>query len=144
MVRLLVAAAILWPVFLGSAVHARTQRSFPALAAAAYFSGSRVCHQQSARSFSSGGAQWPVCARCSGLYLGAPFGAMAAVLAFRRPTSRVRLLRWLGVAAVPTALAFGLEWFGAVHVSNLSRFLAAVPLGALVALVIVRTAGDRP
>jgi len=144
MVRLLVAAAILWPVFLGSAVHARTQTSFPALAAAAYFSGARVCHQQSARSFSTGGVQWPVCARCSGLYLGAPFGALAAVLAFGRPTARGRLLQWLGMAAVPTALTLGLEWSGAMHVSNFSRFVAALPLGALVALVIVRTAGDRP
>jgi len=142
-VRLLVAASFVWPMFLGSAVHGGTRSAVPALAAAAYLAGARVCHQRPERSFHTSGTKWPVCARCSGLYLGAPFGALAAFLASRRRPARARLMPWLAVAAVPTALTMALEWTGAMPVANLARCVAAMPLGALVAVVIIRTAGGR-
>ncbi|MGQ9553069.1 MAG: DUF2085 domain-containing protein [Anaerolineae bacterium] len=42
-----------------------------------------ICHQEAARSFSLGGQQLPLCARCTGTYLGA-IVSMAVILASRR------------------------------------------------------------
>lgn len=110
--------------------------------AAAVFHGAcgRLCHQRPDRSFGDGGGQWPVCARCAGLYAGAAIGAGAAWLAVRRwwrrghrvppPTTwRVPVI----VAAAPTGLSWALEMTGVTGFTNLSRFAAAVPLGALAA-----------
>jgi len=41
------------------------------LAAAVYLIGSHICHQQADRSFHLFGAQLAVCARCTGIYIGA-------------------------------------------------------------------------
>jgi hypothetical protein len=50
------------------------------LAAAVYGIGSLVCHQLSERSFHWHGAQLAVCARCTGIYLGACAIAVVAPL----------------------------------------------------------------
>jgi uncharacterized membrane protein len=138
MVRALVLAAVVWPFVLGGAVAARARDAAPGFVTAVYVAGSRICHQRSERSFHSQGVKWPVCARCSGLYLGGAVGALAwLVIRRRRPASGP--LGWLVAAAVPTALTFPLEWGGA-GVGNLARALAGVPLGALIAIVILHTA----
>jgi len=45
--------------------------------------GAGVCHQLPSRSFISGGFQQPVCARCSGIYLGVIFGLVALLFLYR-------------------------------------------------------------
>lgn len=142
--RGLVIAAIAWPVLLAAVVWWRAATGTPAWTTVVYLAASRVCHQLPQRSFSTAGVQWPVCARCSGLYLAAPVGAMVAGLSLRRRRSAARLRWWLAAAAVPTAVTVGLEWLGLAAPSNLVRFVAALPLGALVAYVIVRIAADAP
>src|SRR5512144_352505 len=52
----------------------------PALAAAVYGIGGVVCHQLPERSFHWHGAQLAVCARCTGLYLGACASAILVPL----------------------------------------------------------------
>ena len=84
--------------------------------------------------------RWPVCGRCTGLYLGGALGAIAAATWLRRRFQAPRLLVWLAIAAVPTAVTYAIEKGGLVAVGNETRFLAALPLGALVAIVIIRTA----
>jgi uncharacterized membrane protein len=98
-----------------------------------------VCHQRENRSFHVDGVKWPVCARCSGLYLAAPLGALIA-LAGGRGLRRSRDLKALAVAALPTAATFVLEHGGLVSITSAERFIAALPLGAAVAWVVVRAA----
>jgi hypothetical protein len=50
---------------------------------------------------------------------------------------------WLAIAAVPTVLTLGLEWLDLARVTNIDRALAALPLGAAIAFVIVAIADAR-
>ena len=108
-------------------------------AAVVYTAAGLVCHQRDDRSFHTHGVKWPVCARCSGLYLAAPLGAFAALLGPGR-LRRARDLKMLAFAAAPTAITFVLEHGGVAGVSSAARFVAALPLGAAVAWVVVRAA----
>lgn len=105
-------------------------------AALMYVAGDRVCHQRPERSFHIAGTQMPVCARCTGLYLSAAIGALAAWLG--RPSVPLRIRVVLFAAAVPTAATWAAEWLGLIAGSNGLRFAAAVPLGGVAAWLIVR------
>jgi uncharacterized membrane protein len=142
MVKALVVGSILWPLLLASAAWARIEHSTAGWPSLVYLAASRVCHQRPERSFQSAGVKWPVCGRCSGLYLAAPAGALVGALVLgRRRYSPVRLL---AIAAIPTAITIALEWPHLADVTNVHRFVAALPLGAAIAYVLVRTAaGSR-
>jgi uncharacterized membrane protein len=138
----LVLASIVWPLTLGAAVAVRVRGAEPIWTDVIYVAASRVCHQRPERSFHTAGVQWPVCGRCAGLYLSAPIGTLAAWLA-RRRALRMRAPFWLAIAAVPTVLTLGLEWLDLARVTNIDRALAALPLGAAIAFVIVAIADAR-
>jgi uncharacterized membrane protein len=90
--------------------------------------GSFICHQRPERSFVVWGHQLPVCARCTGLYVGGAVAApVALVAAAAVAASRAR--RVLGVAALPTLISWTAEFAGLAHFSNAARFAAAIPLG---------------
>ena len=112
-----------------------------AFALAVYGVGSTICHQLPARSYRLFGAQMPVCARCTGIYLGA---AVSAVLAARgvgaADLAQRRLRQVLLAAAVPTALTLVFEWTTGTAPSNTVRFAAGVPIGAAIAWALVRHA----
>ena len=119
------------------------------LAAALYAAGSLICHQLPDRSFHVQGSQLPVCARCFGLYAGSAVGTVAAAVAFARsPLPRQssglqrRWVLWLVTisAAAPTLATFAAEWGMGWPVSNVVRTVAALPLGCVVAFVVVRAA----
>jgi len=115
------------------------------VAAFTYLAGSLVCHQVPARSFVTGGVQWPVCARCAGIYLGVAAG-FAAWLVVRRVTDRRlapgSLIKILSVVAVPTLVSWGCGVMGVWDGTNAIRFMLAAPLGvtagAIVAAVAVK------
>ena len=140
MVKVLIVAAIAWPGLLGAALEARVHDTAPVFVSAIYLSASRVCHQRPERSFHRHGVSWPVCGRCSGLYLGGAAGAIVAAVSLRRRRHAPRMVAWLVLAALPTAATVVLEWTGLGAVTTVARAVAAVPLGALVAFVIIRTA----
>ena len=145
LVRALVIGSLVWPLLLGAAVWQRVDpHGDRPWTTVVYLAGSRICHQLPDRSFHTAGVQWPVCARCSALYLSAPVGGLAAVLpVLRRRRSERRALVWLAVASVPTAATLAVQWLGLAEPSNIVRAVAALPLGALLAYVIVGTAaGD--
>jgi uncharacterized membrane protein len=144
MARALAAASIVWPLVLGAAVWPPAATGQPVWTSLVYAVASRVCHQRPERSFHTGAVQWPVCARCSGLYLAAPAGALAALVSIARRHPARRRLWWLAVAAVPTAVTFGAEWIGLAAPGNLARAVAAAPLGAMVAFVLVRVSAGEP
>lgn len=115
----------------------------PVLAAAVYGLGSVVCHQRPERSFHWHGAQLAVCARCTGIYLGA---CTTVLLAPLPPSSYTqwavppaRIARLLALAAVPMALTVGGEWIGVWLPSNITRAGTGVLLGAVGALVVAAT-----
>ena len=108
----------------------------PLVALAARAAGSLVCHQRPERSFTAGAGPFPVCARCTGLYLSGLIGALAAWRG--RPRLPPHLRAVLLGAAVPTALTVAVEWGGIAAPSNLLRAAAALPLGGTAAWVIIR------
>lgn len=111
------------------------------VAALAYGVGAYICHQLPERSLHLGAFQLPVCARCLGLYAGAALGALVPLVGgrlFGRARPPIRSL--VGVAAVPTLLTLLLEWSGAWFPSNAQRLMAALPLGAAAAFMVVRAA----
>jgi len=147
--RAFVAASIVWAALLPLAPFAASQPA-PApfwygLAFVVYGAGSFICHQLPARSFHSWSAQWPVCARCTGIYFGAAMAAVAALISstyvgsgFSRTgwsVSRTRIL--LVLAALPTAVTLIYEWTTGDTPSNAIRALAGAPLGAAVAFLVV-------
>lgn len=157
--RALAAAAVLWMLALPAALYAATQSAdrwaARAFALAVYAIGSLVCHQLPERSFHLWAAQLPVCARCTGLYLGA---ALAASIAIRLNghaegatapgpaasnaainTARLALL----AAAAPTVLTLAYEWSTGSAPANGIRAAAGFPLGAVVAWLVVREAPNE-
>jgi uncharacterized membrane protein len=144
--RVLVAAAVAWPLVAGTALWHRVTHpgDGPAWASVVYLAAGQVCHQQPERSFETSGVAWPVCARCTGLYLAAPFGAFLALgLAGRgRGLETQAALRGargiVALAAVPTALTLAWEWGGLGTPPNPWRLVTALPLGMAVAFVVIQ------
>jgi uncharacterized membrane protein len=138
---MLLAAATLWAVTIVAAPRvAEAERlgdAHPTLAAATglvYLTGSFVCHQRPERSFHAGRVQYPVCARCTGLYAAAPFGLLAALVWGRAADARA-YRRWrlvLLAALMPTVVSIALERLGGPS-DTVSRAIAALPLGAAAA-----------
>lgn len=155
MVRALVIASVIWPLMMAAAVWNRASAGDSIWTSVLYAAASRICHQRPERSFHTAGVKWPVCGRCSGLYLAAPFGAIAALAVARRRrrppvdgSSRRRVANravlLLTIASLPTAITLVAEWSGAMAVTTFARAIAALPLGAAIAFVIVRVASGPP
>ncbi len=112
----------------------------PVLAAAVYAVGALICHQRPERSFHWDGAQFAVCARCTGIYLGACVTAVLAFVPPRRYARQVVELRWLReglvAAALPTAVTVLAEWAGWWQPSANVRAATGVALGAAAGLVV--------
>jgi uncharacterized membrane protein len=98
--------------------------------------GSFICHQRPERSFFLHGRQLPVCARCTGLYVGAAIAAPMALLAATALAVR-RARAIFVVAALPTVVTWTAEFAGLAHFSNATRFTAAVPLGLVAAWLVL-------
>ena len=146
--RVLRAALLTWcaALLLATIAAARQEKEILAYLASTgvYFAGSLVCHQRPERSFHLWGAQFPVCARCAGIY----FGAATAVL-LRAVGARARLVqRWsddpvparalLAVALAPSVATLLYEWTTGVMPSHPIRAAAGALLGAPVAWLLVR------
>ena len=118
------------------------------LAAAVYAAAGFICHQIPDRSFHWHGAQLAVCARCTGIYVGA---CSAAVFAPLPPSayaswvgSRARVGWLLGAAAVPTIATVAVEWAGLWHPSAIVRAATGVVLGVAGAFVLIAALKGQP
>ena len=131
---MLLIASLAWLALLAAAASG----AFEALAAAVIRFSSFICHQQPDRSFHWGAAPWAVCARCLGLYAGAPLGALCA-MTVQVPLARAGNFLLLCMTAMPTGASWLLEHGAGWSVTNETRFAAAVPLGAAVVWIIART-----
>ncbi len=141
--------AVLWIVALAAAPRATS----PRLSALTYAAGSLICHQRPERSFHHEGAQYPVCARCSGLYAGAVSGVLlwagiggvgrTARLRAARLTNPGVVRRILIITALPTMVTVAASWLGWGDAGNVARAVLAIPLGATIAAAIAAVAaGD--
>jgi uncharacterized membrane protein len=129
----LTAGAVIWALVILLAPSSR----LPSLVTtAAYATGALVCHQRPERSFHTHGVQFPVCARCTGLYVAGALGALLAWAAGVAMPKHARLL--LAAASAPTVATLILEWSGLTGSTNMARFTAALPAGAAAGWVIVR------
>jgi uncharacterized membrane protein len=103
--------------------------------------GAFICHQRPERSFFVHGQQMPVCARCTGLYVGAALAAPVALAA--AVAGAAGRSRWIfAAAALPTAITWTLEFAGLAHFSNAARFAAALPLGFVAAWLVLAVLRD--
>jgi uncharacterized membrane protein len=106
------------------------------LTAFLYLVGSVVCHQIPERSFYLAGAQLPVCARCTGLYIGGLVG-LVVWAAYRRRTIASRTAQGLLlVAAVPTLMTLATADVGWWDPTNIMRAALAAPLGMAGGIVV--------
>ena len=106
----------------------------------AYSAGAIVCHQLPERSFFLAGRQLPVCARCTGLYLGVALGlvgwlAVRRVRAGGRQLQPRRALTVLWICGVPTAISWATGVLGMWDGNNATRAMLALPLGLAVGAV---------
>lgn len=144
------AASVLWAVALAVAPKTLAdpaRQSGWRTAAVVYAIGAAVCHQRPERSFHTAGVQWPVCARCTGLYVGGMTGLLfwpLVRLVRRRGTTRTggpqsadepyrarRRRRYAIAVAAPTLVTALTALAGVFDPGNVSRALLAWPLGTL-------------
>jgi uncharacterized membrane protein len=108
--------------------------------------GSLICHQRPERSFFWAGHQFPVCARCTGLYLSGLAGLLGWVAIKsasqwrRRPLDPRAARTVLIAAAVPTAISLASGALGVWDGSNITRALIALPLGAIAGVIVAAVA----
>jgi uncharacterized membrane protein len=146
--RAFLAGSTVWmaaiPLAAFAASRAAASSAVYGFALTVYAIGHIVCHQLPARSFHLWGASLPVCARCTGIYVGAAAASIVIALA-PRPSTEARFLRSsakvdtrlvLLLATAPTAITVLFEWSTGVTPANWIRALAGVPLGAAVAWAI--------
>ena len=138
------AAAVLWALSLLGTAYAASLANSAAhmLAAAVYGFGSVICHQKGERSFHLFAEQLPVCARCTGLYVGAAVVAVPYLFRIRRPWSAAlpgsAHVRWLLLAAsLPAVLSIAWEWGTGEVPSNAVRAMTGAIAGGAVARVIL-------
>ncbi len=107
--------------------------------------GYAVCHRIDVRSFHLGERQMPLCARCTGMYLGAMLGLVFQALTGKRRAGMPpwRVIVFLGALV----LAFGVDGVNSyLHLfpgapalyepSNLLRLLTGTGMGLVIALVL--------
>ena len=146
--------ALLLPIapYLGTRPHASVPGSV--LVFAIYGIGHLICHQLPERSFHLWGAQLPVCARCTGIYLGAAI-AVCVAAGIVEPSTRYRARRLAAhrfggagldaafarraviLAVLPTAVTLAYEWIAGAVPGNLIRAAAGLPLGVVGAWLVL-------
>ena len=159
--RAFIGATTVWALLLPLAAFAASRspdwRLTHASAVLPYAIGAVVCHQQAARSFELWSRQMPVCARCTGIYVGAAVLALVAST-FRRasalrhnepvtPSLKVAQgfspARTIILAGLPSLATLVYEWSTGAMPSHTIRALAGFPLGAAVALIILTAVDDQ-
>jgi uncharacterized membrane protein len=136
----LLAVAVGWSAAILAAPRIRAATDGPAasrLAAMTYVVGAVVCHQRPERSFHIAGAQMPVCARCTALYLAGAVGLLAWPFVRRAmPATRASFIRALIVAGVPTAITLATGAIGLWDPPNGLRAAVSAPLGLVLGAVL--------
>jgi uncharacterized membrane protein len=111
------------------------------LTSVVFATGAAVCHQLPQRSIHLWGRQFPVCARCTGIYMAAALVGLGLMLAGKpgrgERSSRSTRLGMGAAALVANGLTLAYEWTTGLAPSNAVRAAAGAALGAVVASLIV-------
>jgi len=129
-------AAVSWSAAFLLVTLPPVERILPVPSAVVHGVGALVCHQRPERSFHVQERRFPVCARCTALYVSGAAGAVLGWFGLARVPRQTRLI--VVSAALPTAVSVGAEWLGFAGSSNLTRALAALPLGGAAGWLFVR------
>src|SRR5206468_12461164 len=111
-------------------------------ALAVFLAAGVVCHQLPSRTFQLWSHPMPVCARCTGIYIGAALAVIAAFVSRRvEDRSGAQMApdaarRRVMIAALPTLATIAFEWTTGTAPSNVVRAVAGVALGGTIAWVI--------
>jgi uncharacterized membrane protein len=141
--RAFLVGAAVWAAAFPLAAFAASRPAGPSIAYAfalvVYAIGHVVCHQLPVRSFHLWTMTLPVCARCTGIYVGTAATAMAMSACRWRPAptrgvAHARVVFLLSL--VPTAATLLFEWTTGGMPAHWIRALAGLPLGAAVAWAI--------
>jgi len=143
-----IAASAAWAILLVAATFMASRTHASALGTAlivgVYGIGSLICHQLPERSYHLWAAQMPVCARCTGIYVGAMLGALGARPLRALGARALRHSRVLLVAAVtPTLVTLVYEWTTGDMPSHLIRAAAGIPMGLIAAWLVVAAADNQ-
>jgi uncharacterized membrane protein len=106
------------------------------IAAFVYVVGSLVCHQIPERSFHLSGIQLPVCARCTGLYVGGAVGLALWLSRSHRALSFRAARGAILVTAVPTLVTLATAALGWWDPANVLRAAFAAPVGVAAGAVV--------
>ena len=131
--RALVALELLWTTSVFAAPYAASLShsaiAYP-FAFVVYAIGSVVCHQRPERSFHLWLTQLPVCARCTGIYVGAACATFVG-------RTVARPIKVLALASIPAASTLVYEWTTGYASSNGIRFATGLVLGAVVMAIVL-------
>jgi len=94
---------------------------------------SSVCHQESAKCISIGGASMLVCARCSGIYAGAIVSGVFSLLTLVRPISTKLLI----LSAIPLVIDVFFTFTGVYKYSQSIAFASGLAFGGIIYLLII-------
>jgi uncharacterized membrane protein len=114
----------------------------PSFASAIYKTFSYLCHQIPERSFHLDDHPFAVCSRCTGLYAGFAFAALAyPLLRPLKQTDTPRII-WLLLAAALLAIDFTLGYFSIWQNNHFTRVTTGALLGAVAAFFVLPGAID--
>jgi hypothetical protein len=147
--RAYVASAVVWValLFLTPPLAAAASTAGNAAALAVYAIGSAICHQRPERSFAFAGVQMPVCARCTGIYIGAALAAVVSVIlsapGLVTPKRRSREGGWprwtiAAISTVPSLLTLVYEWTTGHTPANGIRAASGAPIGVVVSWLVLK------
>lgn len=85
--------------------------------------GSYTCHQIYERSFSYNGYQFPVCARCTGIFIGQIIGVICIVLGLR-----INFL-WATALIIPMVIDGLIQLMKIIESNNIRRFITGFASG---------------
>lgn len=127
-----------WGVFCAMILAAPILLSFscPRIASVLYLSFSTICHQIPDRSFFILGYSFPVCERCSGIYLGLLLGSLVEARFVHRSSTARRV--WVLAACIPMLADFSLSFSGLWIGTGPVRFATGLWFGWLISALLVR------
>ncbi len=95
-----------------------------------------VCHQLDAKTFNFLGHKLFVCARCTGIYLGALLTSLVSIIFFRRLKLGLKLLY---IAVLPIVIDVIMSSFDVYNYSKFAAFLTGLFFGSVVFLYILES-----
>jgi len=101
--------------------------------------GFSVCHQLPAKSLNIGGIYLPICARCSGIYIGFFIAALILFIMFRKKESNlppIYILVILCLFIFSTVVDGILSYFGHFETNNNIRFITGFLCGSSIMAII--------